>query len=38
LSAAKISMVLPATGGVLTVIVVPVWLPILLIVLTRLAH
>ena len=38
LSAARMSMVLPVTGAVLAVIVVPVWLPILLMVFTRLAH
>ena len=38
LSAAKILMVLPATGGVLEVMAVPVWLPMLEMVLTKLAH
>jgi hypothetical protein len=38
LSAAKILMVLPATGATLEVIRVPVWLPMLEMVLTKLAH
>jgi len=38
LSAAKILMVLPATGATLEVMAVPVWLPMLAMVLTKLAH
>jgi hypothetical protein len=38
LSAAKMLMVDPAVGAVLDVMVVPVWAPILAIVLTKLAH